>query len=123
MDKKLEIILAVVILIIVVIVGLLIGGRVIAPKISKTPTPATKGETVEMREYAFWPRTIKVKKGGQITWTNKDSVAHTVTGEGFTSGTIEVGKTYNHTFDKAGTIDYKCSIHPTIMQGQIIVEE
>jgi len=82
---------------------------------------------------AFSPNPINVKVGGTVTWTNKDSQAHTVVsgtggtdpnkGKVFDSGLttlIQPGKTFSHTFTTAGTIPYFCQIHPA-MVGKIIV--
>ena len=82
---------------------------------------------------AFSPNPINVKVGGTVTWTNKDTQAHTVVsgtgssdpnkGKVFDSGLttlIQPGKTFSHTFTTAGTIPYFCEIHPT-MVGTIIV--
>jgi plastocyanin len=82
---------------------------------------------------AFSPNPITVKVGGTVTWTNKDTQAHTVVsgtgpsdpnkGRVFDSGLttlIQSGKTFSHTFTTAGTIPYFCQIHPT-MVGKIIV--
>jgi plastocyanin len=82
---------------------------------------------------AFSPNPINVKVGGTVTWTNKDSQAHTVVsgtgstdpnkGKVFDSGLttlIQPSKTFSHTFTTAGTIPYFCEIHPT-MVGKIIV--
>lgn len=82
---------------------------------------------------AFSPNPINVKVGGTVTWTNKDTQAHTVVagtgstdpnkGKVFDSGLttlIQPGKTFSHTFTAAGTIPYFCEIHPN-MVGKIIV--
>jgi plastocyanin len=39
----------------------------------------------------------------------------------FDSSLIAPGKTYMHTFDKTGTFDYSCTLHP-FMHGQVIVK-
>jgi len=82
---------------------------------------------------AFSPNPINVKVGGTVTWTNKDTQAHTVVsgtgstdpnkGKVFDSGLttlIQPGKSFSHTFTAAGTIPYFCQIHPS-MVGKIIV--
>lgn len=72
----------------------------------------------------FSPSAIKIKKGTTITWTNKDSVAHTVTGldsAGPKSPPLNSGDSYSYTFKQAGTFGYKCTFHPD-MKGQVIVE-
>ena len=64
---------------------------------------------------------IKTSVEGKVTWTNKDSVDHTVTsgfpgsgesGKEFDSGLthlINPNTTFNHTFTKAGTFKYSVS--------------
>jgi plastocyanin len=75
---------------------------------------------------------INVKVGQKVTWTNKDSVQHTITsgtpgsadsGKEFDSGLtklINPNATFEHTFTKAGTFPYYCQLHPT-MTGKVIV--
>ena len=81
--------------------------------------PAGGGETasVDMKDIQFMPKDITVKAGTTITWTNSDSVAHTVTKEGgpggdFDSGNVEPGETFELTADVPGKVDYVCTIHP-----------
>jgi len=82
---------------------------------------------------AFSPNPINAKSGDTVTWTNKDSQAHTVVsgtgstdpnkGKTFDSGLttlIQPGKSFSHTFTTKGTIPYFCEIHPT-MVGSITV--
>jgi plastocyanin len=78
---------------------------------------------VAIQNFAFSPATITVKVGTKVTWTNKDSAAHTVTGDsndGPASGTLAQGASYSFTFSKAGTFSYACSIHPN-MKGTVVV--
>jgi plastocyanin len=91
-----------------------------------TPAPATGGvsagaKTVSISNFAFDPADLTVKVGDSVTWTNNDSVAHTVTFADFKSDQLAPGATYSHTFDKAGAFDYTCSIHPQ-MAGKITVQ-
>jgi plastocyanin len=61
--------------------------------------------------------------GDTVTFTNDGAVAHTVTatsGAKFDSGSLEPGKTFKFTAEKAGTVSYVCTIHPG-MQGTIEV--
>ena len=82
----------------------------------------TKAESVTMSGLAFQPSTVNVAVGGTVTWTNDDSAAHTVEGDGWgSSGEVAQGATFSHTFDAAGTYSYKCTIHPS-MTGQVIVK-
>jgi plastocyanin len=84
-----------------------------------------------LADKAFSPNPINVKVGGNVTWTNKDNVAHTVTsgtgpsdphkGKEFDSGLstlLTPGKTFSQIFKTGGEIPYFCQIHPT-MVGKI----
>jgi plastocyanin len=61
-----------------------------------------------------------VERGTRVTWTNRDTLAHTVTGSGFASGNLGQGQTFSYTFDIPGDYSYTCSLHPT-MRGQVTV--
>lgn len=78
---------------------------------------------IEIKDLAFEPDTITVSKGTKVTWTNNDSVDHTVTADdgSFDSGTLGVGKTFSYTFNKTGSLSYKCTIHPS-MTGTVKVK-
>ncbi len=83
------------------------------------PQPATTN-AIDIMDFAFNPDTITVTKGTTVTWTNKDSAQHTVTGTAFTSETLGQGQTYSYTFNEAGTFEYHCRFH-TSMLGKVIV--
>ena len=86
-------------------------------------TPAVGATSVTIKNFAFDPETVTIKLGQTVTWTNQDSAAHTVVGDGgIDSGDLSKGKSYSKTFDTEGTFDYHCSIHPQ-MTGQVIVQK
>jgi plastocyanin len=83
------------------------------------------GTQVSMKDIKFNPGTVTIKAGGKVTWTNDDSVGHDVTADDFESGSpggIEGGSTFSHTFKKAGTYNYVCSVHPG-MKGTVKVSK
>lgn len=82
---------------------------------------SAQSAAVEMSGFAFSPDSVDIAVGGTVTWTNKDSVTHTVKGDSWGSGDIAAGATYSNTFDKAGTYAYHCSIHPS-MTGTVVVK-
>jgi len=89
------------------------------------PAPAAEGGSAEvsMKDIKFNPSEVKVKVGDTVTWTNDDGVGHDVTGDSFKSGepgALQSGDTFEHTFDKAGTFDYVCTVHPG-MKGTVEV--
>ncbi len=74
-----------------------------------------------------FPEMITVKPGTTVTWTNKDSFAHTVTAdagqtETFDSKSLDGGGTFSVTFAKAGTFSYHCNIHSS-MHGKVVVSD
>jgi len=92
---------------------------------STNPAPST-AQKVAIADMAFSPATITVKKGTTVTWTNQDSVAHTVTEndgqDGPKSSNLANGQSYSFTYNTVGTFKYHCTIHPN-MTGTVTVTE
>ena len=80
------------------------------------------GVAIKMTQEAFVPAQVTVRAGTPVTWTNNDSVPHSVTAlDGtFDSGPILPGKTYRWTPEKPGTVAYHCIFHPS-MKAQMVV--
>jgi plastocyanin len=70
----------------------------------------------------FNPSDITVAAGTTVTWTNKATIAHTVTSDKglFDSGNIGSNGTFSFKFAAAGTYPYHCAIHPS-MTATVIV--
>jgi plastocyanin len=87
----------------------------VAPEFSSSGifnTPIGNGNfTVDMVNIAFVPETLTIETGDTVTWSNQDSVPHTVTGFG-DDVNVPPGETFSHTFNEPGTFDYVCTIHP-----------
>jgi plastocyanin len=111
---------------------------------STTSTNSTGGNSVSivpnastLADKAFAPNPLNAKVGDTVTWTNKDTVFHTVTsgtgpsdtthGKEFDSGLsgptalTTQGKTFSHKFMTAGEFPYFCQLHPT-MVGKVVVK-
>ena len=76
------------------------------------------------KSYKFLPPVVEVKQGTAVTWTNRDDFPHTVEIlAGADAGThdLGIGKTVTITFDRVGTVYYRCSLHPTQMKGEVVV--
>jgi hypothetical protein len=100
------------------------------PTPTPTPEPTPKGglpiyDISITKAKGFYP--LSLVKAGPITWRNDDTITHTVvsgnpikgaSGE-FDSGEL-VGYGKRFTFDKEGTYNYYCRIHP-FMTGQITI--
>jgi len=80
-------------------------------------------EPVTIENFAFDPADLTVSVGDTVTWSNKDSTAHTATADGgaFDTGTIAAGSSKSVTFSRAGTFTYHCKIHAS-MTAQVVVE-
>jgi amicyanin len=77
-----------------------------------------------MKNINYMQGRLQIEVGTTVVWTNTDPLAHTVTAvdKSFNSGLVNPGKTYRHTFTKAGTYNYFCMPHP-FMKGVIVVKE
>ena len=70
------------------------------------------GNAVTIDNLAFSPATLNLKTGQQVTWTNQQDIAHTVTADGGAfDHQMPPGATFSFTFDKAGSFPYHCTIH------------
>jgi plastocyanin len=89
---------------------------------SSTPAAPVAGDAVSIENFAFNPATLTVHVGSTVTWTNHDEEPHTVAANdgSFHSPGLDGKGTYSYTFQKAGTFDYVCSIHPS-MHGTVVV--
>jgi plastocyanin len=79
---------------------------------------------IEIKNFAFVPNIITIKKGQTITWINRDQAAHTVTsdtGKELSSRILMENQTYEHKFQFDGTYEYHCEFHKT-MKAKVIVE-
>lgn len=78
---------------------------------------------VAIKGMDFHPSTVTVAPGSTVIWTNDDSFAHSTTSDTklWDSGLLDPGKSYSHTFDKAGTYPYHCAIH-SFMTGAVVVK-
>lgn len=89
-----------------------------APKAKKAKPKPPAAASVAIQGFAFAPKAIEAKVGQKITWTNDDAAPHTVTaktGGEVDSGTLAQGASFSFTPTKAGTIEYFCAIHPSMV--------
>jgi plastocyanin len=77
---------------------------------------------VTIKNFKFAPASISVNVGDTITWSNQDEAPHTATANdgSFDTGNLNKGQSGSHTFAKAGTFAYICSVHPS-MKGTVVV--
>ncbi len=89
---------------------------------TSTAAAASSGGAVaiKMQNIAFDPKSVTVKVGQKVTWTNDDTVDHNVTsqsGETIKSDNFGKGGTFSFTPTKAGAIKYVCTIHRRSRSG------
>jgi YVTN family beta-propeller protein len=83
---------------------------------------AAAGARISIANFAFVPPEITVATGQSVTWSNDDGAPHGLMYKDGATGTdlLLPGKSFSRTFDKPGTYDYACSVHPYMM-GKVVV--
>ena len=84
--------------------------------------PVATTEVTMAKSYRFDPKTIEVKAGDTVTWTNDDNFTHTVEVEGQDDHKVGQGDSFAIRFDKPGTYDYVCTLHSHDMHGTVVVQ-
>jgi plastocyanin len=104
-------VLALVVCAVVVIVRDNTGGAEAAPSGGSSGAAASD---IEAKNIAFVPPALTVNKGAEVTFTNRDSVPHTLTADdgGVDTGTVEPGKAAKITVSEP--FAYHCEIHPSM---------
>lgn len=84
--------------------------------------------TIQMTPNSYTPADLKITKGTKVTWTNTDSMVHTVSADNssYNSGSLSPGQSYSLTFSIPGEYTYFCAFHGgpggVGMSGRIVVE-
>ena len=81
--------------------------------------------TVSIQDNKFVPSTINVSAGTTVRWVQDGVAVHDVTGNGFSSGLLKSGETFEFTFSTPGTYQYECQIHTigrAFMRGSVVVQ-
>jgi len=79
---------------------------------------------VSIDNFTFAPKTLTVKLGTTVTWTNHDDIPHGIASSDNAfkkSAALDTDDSYSFTFTAPGTYQYFCYIHPH-MVGTIVVE-
>ncbi|PWB52542.1 MAG: hypothetical protein C3F06_08285 [Candidatus Methanoperedenaceae archaeon] len=84
------------------------------------PEPTTV--YVEIKGTMFNPPEWKIVNGTTVKWTNMDSTSYIVNVDGVQSPLLNKRDSWKYTFNKTGIFEYKCSLHPKMPKGKIIVE-
>jgi YVTN family beta-propeller protein len=90
--------------------------------IQPTGAGATVGAKVSIANFAFAPPSIAIAPGQSVTWSNDDGAPH---GLAFKDGAAGIdvllpGATFTRAYDKPGSYEYVCAVHP-YMSGKVVV--
>ena len=77
---------------------------------------------VSISNFMFMPAQITVGPGETVVWSNDDGAPHGLEYHDGAKGTdlLLPGKTFSRRFDRPGTYEYNCSVHP-YMTGRVVV--
>jgi len=98
-------------------------------KVDVSVPAGTSTPGCEETNACFDPAEAIIDVGGEVTWTNDDTAAHTVTSGNptdgqdgtFDSSLFGPSKTFTHKFEEAGTFNYFCMVHPWML-GVVTVQ-
>ena len=80
------------------------------------------GAKVSIANFAFTPGEITIAPGETVTWTNDDGAPHGLEYQDGAKGVDPLlpGSSFTRRFDRPGTYEYNCSVHP-YMTGRVVV--
>jgi plastocyanin len=88
------------------------------PKVRTHSAPAPKRSheselwIVMIRDGRPTPVQVRLSRGSSVTWFNRDATAHALVASGWDSGSLAAGAQVTRRFEKAGTFQYHCRLHP-----------
>jgi hypothetical protein len=87
--------------------------------------PITGLTQLAIRNFTYQPINLQVAAGTTVTWTNQDSVPHSVTFRNGMkdSGLFGQGKSFSYTFTSPETFYYDCTVHPSMVAVVTVTEE
>lgn len=83
--------------------------------------------TVTIKSLMFDPKTLEIRAGDSVVWTNDSRTTHAATsdddGKTFDTNDIEPGKSSKAVkFEKEGEFKYHCKVHGKTMSGTVVVK-
>jgi plastocyanin len=94
----------------------------VCAQIAHATSSAKEGAKVSIANFAFAPAEITIAPGESVTWTNDDGAPHGLEFNDGAPGTdlLLPKASFSRSFDRPGTYDYNCSVHP-YMTGRVVV--
>ncbi len=101
--------------------GSMMGGYQQNP--AQQGAPVTGVTHMNMQNFAYQMAHIQVRTGTTVTWTNQDSVPHSVTFKNGMkdSGLLYQGQSFSYTFNTPGAYQYYCTVHPNMVATVTVV--
>jgi plastocyanin len=113
------------------VIAVMLGAPLaVSPAPADRPPSEALTKRVAVKDDLFSPVTIRVPRGGKVTWRWRGVNGHTVTfrhvprGVSRIKGTgvLDEGARFSHVFRKRGTYRYVCRIHESLgMKGRVVV--
>jgi plastocyanin len=125
--KQSTIIAIVVVIIVVVIAGVYVGTMNNGNNGGNNGgnNPPVVVNPVTIASFAFTPNLITINAGENVTWTNNDGFAHTVTSDSNSTFAfnhqLDAGTTFVLQFNQPGDYWYHCSIHSFMVHAHVKV--
>jgi LPXTG-motif cell wall-anchored protein len=94
------------------------------PRAAKTgPAKASATASVSVGDNFFSPASVSVNVGDSVTWRNTGAAPHSATANNgsFDTGVFASGQSRSHTFTRAGTFTYFCTVHGASQSGTVRV--
>jgi plastocyanin len=104
------------------LIGLLATVFALAASVAHAAGAAAGGAKVSIVDFTFSPEEITIAPGESVTWTNDDGAPHGLEYRDGAPGVNPLlpGSAFTRSFDKPGTYEYNCSVHP-YMTGRVVV--
>ena len=101
------------------------GGGCIPAESATTSYLRSEGPTatIDIEGCVFEPTVLYVEPGTKITWKQKDSAPHSVTGSFLAWGStdlLSLGDSATYRFDEEGVYPYLCVLHPSMSAAVIV---
>jgi plastocyanin len=100
----------------------ILGGGALALFGVPVRNAAAETKEVIIDNFSFSPTPLIISAGSTVTWLNQDDIPHSIVCPVLQvkSQPLDTDDTFSFQFDKPGTFDYVCGLHPH-MRGQVMV--
>ncbi|NKB53586.1 MAG: copper-binding protein [Rhizobiaceae bacterium] len=83
----------------------------------------SKNHHILIQDFQFSPKSLNVRRGDTVVFTNKDVVPHTATAVDLSwdSGDLKMNAQWSFTAVRSGELEFFCVHHP-VMRGRLIAD-